>query len=103
MFAHGGLFRTSGVAERFLAAALASPVTVGEAAAEGGPWGMAVLAAYAASGAEADLSRYLREQVFAGAATRTTAPEPDDVAAFADYLRRYEAGLAVERAAIAAL
>ena len=103
MFAHGGLFRTSGVAERFLAAALASPVTVGEAAAEGGPWGMAVLAAYAASGAEAGLSDYLRDQVFAGAATRTTAPEPADVAAFAGYLRRYESGLSVERAAVAAL
>jgi sugar (pentulose or hexulose) kinase len=103
MFAHGGLFRTSGVAERFLAAALASPVAVGEAAAEGGPWGMAVLAAYAASGAEVDLADYLSQQVFAGAATRTTAPDPADVAAFADYLRRYESGLAVERAAVAAL
>lgn len=103
MFAHGGLFRTSGVAERFLAAALASPVTVGEAAAEGGPWGMAVLAAYVASGAEVDLPEYLREQVFARAATRTTAPEPADVAAFADYLRRYESGLSVERAAVAAI
>jgi sugar (pentulose or hexulose) kinase len=103
MFAHGGLFRTSGVAERFLAAALASPVTVGEAAAEGGPWGMAVLAAYVASGTERSLADHLREQVFAGAATRTTAPEPADIAAFADYLRRYESGLAVERAAVAAV
>src|SRR4051795_12638613 len=41
MLAHGGLFRTEGVAERFLAAALAAPVSVGESAAEGGAWGMA--------------------------------------------------------------
>ena len=103
LFAHGGLFRTRGVAEGFLAAALATPVTVGESAAEGGPWGMAVLAAYAASGAEVDLATYLGEQVFAGAATRTTDPEPADVTAFAEYLGRYEAGLAVERAAVTAL
>jgi hypothetical protein len=50
-----------------------------------------------------DLADYLSQQVFAGAATRTTAPDPADVAAFADYLRRYESGLAVERAAVAAV
>src|SRR3569623_1999690 len=47
MFAHGGLFKTEGVAQRFLAAAIDTPVTVGVVAAEGGAWGMAVLAAFA--------------------------------------------------------
>ena len=47
MHAHGGVFRTAGVAQRFLAAALDAPVAVGESAAEGGAWGIAVLAAYA--------------------------------------------------------
>jgi sugar (pentulose or hexulose) kinase len=103
MLAHGGLFRTAGVAERFLAAALDAPVTVGESAAEGGPWGMAVLAAYVASGAESDLSTYLNDRVFAGAAARTVAPDAADVAAFAGYLGRYESGLAVERAAVEAV
>ncbi len=50
MFAHGGVFRTAGVAQRFLAAALATPVSVGEAASEGGAWGIAILASYLASG-----------------------------------------------------
>ena len=36
MLAHGGLFRTEGVAERFLAGALGAPVAVGRSAAEGG-------------------------------------------------------------------
>ena len=46
MFAHGGLFTTKGVAQRFLAAAIDTPVAVGDTAAEGGAWGMAVLAAF---------------------------------------------------------
>ena len=43
---HGGLFKTPVVGQRILAAALNAPVTVMETAGEGGPWGMAVLAAY---------------------------------------------------------
>ncbi|RFA10351.1 ATPase [Subtercola boreus] len=46
LFAHGGMFRTAGVAQRFLAGALDAPVTVTETASEGGAWGIAVLAAY---------------------------------------------------------
>ena len=103
MLAHGGLFRTEGVAERFLAGALGAPVAVGATAAEGGPWGMAVLAAYTASGAEEALSEYLRDRVFADAGFRTVDPDPEDVVAFAAYLDRYAAGLAVERAAVDAL
>jgi sugar (pentulose or hexulose) kinase len=56
MFAHGGMFRTAGVAQRFLAGALDAPVAVGETASEGGAWGMAVLAAYLSHAAESDLS-----------------------------------------------
>jgi sugar (pentulose or hexulose) kinase len=104
MFAHGGLFRTAGVAQRFLAAALDAPVAVTRTASEGGPWGMAVLAAYvraAASGTS--LGDYLRDDVFAGGAVDTAQPDANDVAGFADYLTRYEAGLAIERAAVTAI
>jgi sugar (pentulose or hexulose) kinase len=103
MLAHGGLFRTEGVAERFLAGALAAPVAVGETAAEGGAWGIAVLAAYTATGGGSDLSTYLSEQVFASAEFRTVEPEESDVRAFASYLDRYESGLALERTAITVL
>ena len=48
MFAHGGLFKTKGVAQGFLAAAIDTPVSVGEVAAEGGAWGIATLAAFTA-------------------------------------------------------
>ena len=101
MFAHGGLFRTEGVAQRFLAAAIGAPVAVGETAGEGGAWGMAVLAAYRLAGGGQDLSGYLRERVFADAKLRVVEPDPADVAGFAGYLERYQAGLAAEQAATA--
>ena len=103
MHAHGGMFRTAGVAQRFLAAALDAPVSVGSTASEGGAWGIAVLAAYGAQASGADLARYLDERVFASAQVATVDPDPADVAGFAAYLDRYRAGLAVEAAAVTAL
>lgn len=114
MLAHGGLFRTAGVAQRMLAAALNAPVSVAETASEGGAWGIAVLAAYlrerAASGeagivgsASAALDGYLRSRVFAASEIDAVEPLAADVAGFAAYLERYAAGLAVERAAVSAL
>jgi len=106
MFAHGGMFRTAGVAQRFLAGALDAPVSIAATASEGGAWGIAVLASYVsatAAGSTQNLDSYLRESVFGGAAFETTAPDPQDVAGFASYLERYRAGLAVESAAVDAL
>ncbi len=103
MYAHGGMFRTAGVAQRFLAGALDAPVAVAESAGEGGAWGAAVLAAYAASGAGLDLAAFLTDRVFATAEPVVALPVADDVAGFAAYLDRYRAGLDAERAAVAAL
>ncbi|MFF5624277.1 xylulokinase [Microbacterium sp. NPDC012755] len=103
MFAHGGMFRTAGVAQRFLAGALGAPVAVGDLASEGGAWGIAVLASYLAHADDLALDAYLDESVFATASLRTVAPDPEDVAGFAAYLDRYRAGLAIESAAITAL
>lgn len=103
MFAHGGMFRTAGVAQRFLAGALGAPVAVGERAAEGGAWGIAVLASYLAHAESSDLGTYLDEQVFATASISTVDPDPGDVAGFATYLERYHAGLAIESAAVDSL
>ncbi|WP_104081119.1 xylulokinase [Cryobacterium sp. Y11] len=102
MFAHGGMFRTAGVAQRFLAGALDAPVSVAETASEGGPWGMAVLAAYLRH-SDMSLDAYLTDHVFAGAGFDTAAPDAADVAGFATYLDRYRSGLAIERAAVESL
>jgi sugar (pentulose or hexulose) kinase len=102
MQAHGGLFRTAGVAQRFLAGALDAPVSTSRTAGEGGAWGMAVLAAYAASGGASDLDSYLADRVFASTELATADPDPVDVAGFAAYLDHYRDGLAVVRAAVTA-
>lgn len=96
-FAHGGIFRTRGAAERFLAAALDAPVRVGVQASEGGSWGIAVLAAYAATNDPSDLRKYLRDIAFAETDASETVPDAEDVAGFASYLDRYRRGLAMIR------
>lgn len=48
LIAQGGLFKTPVVAQQVLADALNTPISVMSNAGEGGPWGMAVLALYAA-------------------------------------------------------
>ncbi|MGY1749597.1 xylulokinase [Modestobacter sp. SYSU DS0511] len=101
MFAHGGMFKTAGVAQRFLAAAIDTPVAVGDVAAEGGAWGIAVLAAFATGRApEQSLPDYLDTAVFAGTSLVTAEPDPADVAGFDAFMQRYVAGLPVERAAV---
>ncbi|KHK98782.1 ATPase [Microbacterium mangrovi] len=102
LFAHGGMFRTAGVAQQLLAAALDAPVAVGETASEGGAWGIAVLADYLAH-TDLDLGAYLDARVFADASPTVVGPDPVDVAGFAAYLERYRRGLAVESAAVSAL
>ncbi len=102
LFAHGGLFKTKGVAQRYLADAVNAPVSVGDIAGEGGAWGIAILAAYARDRAEGQsLADYLNTSVFAGAGLQTVQPDPADVAGFDTYVARFSAGLPIEQAAVA--
>ena len=100
MFAHGGLFKTKGVAQRYLAAAIDTPVSVGAVAAEGGAWGIAVLASYAVyEGARPRLDAFLDGEVFAATTVDTIEPIPADVAGFEAYVQRFIAGRPAEVAA----
>lgn len=101
---HGGFFKTEGVGQRVMAAAVGVPVSVMATAGEGGAWGIALLAAYRVHRApDESLEAYLADHVFADANVSTIAPDPVDVAGFATFMRRYRRGLAIERAAIDAL
>jgi sugar (pentulose or hexulose) kinase len=101
MFAHGGLFKTKGVGQQFLAAAIDTPVSVGNVAAEGGAWGIAVLAAFLPHRAAGqNLADFLTDQVFAGSDLETVQPNPEDVAGFETFVQRFVAALPVEKAAI---
>lgn len=97
---HGGYFKTKGVGQKLLAAAMNTPVSVMETAGEGGAWGMAILAQYMALGAGQTLEDYLDSRVFADMKAVTEAPDKKDVEGFNAYIDRYRRMLAVEKAAV---
>lgn len=100
---HGGLFKTPGVGQRILAAALNSPISVMETAGEGGAWGIALLAAYLVNNdRKQSLAGWLNDKVFLGDAGTEIAPTPEDVEGFNTYIENYKRGLAIEQAAIKA-
>lgn len=103
LMGHGGLFKTPGVAQRYLAAATETPVTVMTTAGEGGAWGVALLAAYRSAvinGCTQNLEQYLATQVFAGMPGETLSPEPCDVEGFKKFMEGYQVALLAERAVV---
>ena len=98
---HGGLFRTKGVGQRILAAAINSPISVMETAGEGGAWGIALLGSYLVNNEKKQsLADFLDESVFVGDAGIEVSPTPEDVAGFNTYIENYKAGLPIEEAAV---
>ena len=97
---HGGLFKTRGVGQRLLAAALNTPVSVmEESAAEGGAWGIALLAAFMLCESKS-LEKFLSEKVFARVAKTRVEPDKKDVESFRKFMERYTPGLNIERVAV---
>ena len=100
MLFRSGYFKTAGVGQQFLADALNVPISTMETAGEGGPWGMALLAAYMGKKAPGQsLEDYLADRVFKTAKRITVSPDPAGVAGFQKYMERYKACLAAEKAA----
>ena len=98
---HGGIFKTKGVAQSYLAAATNTPISVMTTAGEGGAWGIALLASYMIQKADGEgLAEYLEEKVFAGQEAYVMDPDPADVEGFEKFMEVYTAGLAIERAAV---
>ena len=97
---HGGFFKTKGVGQSVLAAALNAPITVMATAGEGGAWGMAVLANYCIRQDKSmKLQQYLDEKVFAGQEKETLEPDPKMVAGFDAYIAEYKKVLEAEAVA----
>ena len=98
---HGGLFKTKGVGQRILAAAINSPISVMETAGEGGAWGIALLGSYLVNNEKKQsLADFLDEKVFVGDAGIEVSPSAEDVAGFNTYIENYKAGLPIEEAAV---
>jgi sugar (pentulose or hexulose) kinase len=101
LLGHGGFFKTKDVGQRIMAAAINIPVSVMETAGEGGAWGCALLASYMLQKVGNEpLESYLSSKVFAGEKGATIAPDQRDVDGFVAFMKRYEKGLAIERAAV---
>ncbi|WP_288056992.1 xylulokinase [Xylanibacter rodentium] len=98
---HGGLFKTRGVGQRILAAAINSPISVMETAGEGGAWGIALLGSYLVNNENnLSLADYLDQTIFAGNTGVEIAPTDEDVAGFNAYIENYKACLPIEEAAV---
>ena len=104
LLGHGGYFKTPVAGQTILAASLNTPISVMETAGEGGPWGMALLAAYRANRQENQtLESYLSDQVFAHAKSVSISPDAADAAGLEAYTQRFSACLDAQKAAIAKL
>jgi sugar (pentulose or hexulose) kinase len=100
LLGHGGFFKTPGVGQQILADALNVPITTMSTAGEGGPWGMALLAAYMVrKEAGETLEDYLTNKVFTSAESSTLYPTIEGVAGFESYMKRYKACLKAQMAA----
>lgn len=100
LYGHGGFFKTPEVGQRMLSAAVGAPVSVMETAGEGGPYGMALLAAYMLWKDEGEtLPDYLDSRVFADAKAVTRMADDKDVAGFNMFLARYKKALPMEKCA----
>lgn len=96
MCGHGGFFKTPEVGQRAMSAAVNAPVTVMENAGEGGAWGIALLAAYLHR--KESLSEYL-SLIFQDNQKVMLSAAEGDKKDFAAYLKKYKAGLEIERKA----
>ena len=96
---HGGFFKQAYAGQRIMSSALNAAVNVMETAGEGGPWGMAVLAAYMMHKKDESLADYLSDKVFADAKVSSVEPEKEDVEGFNRFLEHYQQSLTVEKAA----
>lgn len=100
MIAQGGLFKTPLIGQQVLADALELPITIMDTAGEGGPWGMAVLAAFAMRHtAGKSLADFLDGEVFQSPKVSTLMPNPRGVEGCRRFIQKYKDGLPVETAA----
>ncbi|MDR2741017.1 MAG: FGGY-family carbohydrate kinase [Treponema sp.] len=100
LLGHGGFFKTEGVGQRFMAAALGVPVGVMASAGEGGAWGIALLAAYMLEKEGMTLEEFLAQKVFILNSGTWASPEAKDAQGFEAFMKRYTEGLAIEKAAV---
>ena len=97
ILAHGGFYKTNFVGQNATSAILGVPVTVMEHAAEGGAWGMAVLALYAIL-KKGSLPEFLQD-IFKDAKQTVVVASEEEKAKCKRFMDAYYKGLPVEKLA----
>lgn len=101
ILAHGGIFKTQGVAQGILSAALNVPIAVMQTASEGGAWGMALLANYLHYAKQGlSLEQYLDQIVFKHQSIQVVEPQPEIHQGYQTFIRHYQRGLGIVQAAV---
>ena len=100
---HGEIFKTKGVAQEILAAALGVPVAIMETAGEGGAWGIALLAAYLEECEKGkSLEDYLDGTVFKRYSSYVIQPQERISKGYEQFIKRYRNYMKSESEAVAA-
>lgn len=99
IYGHGGFFKTPEVGQKLLSAAVGVPVSVMETAGEGGPYGMALLAAYRLNNKGKNLADFLDDEVFANVNSVTLQADDSERIGFDEFLERYKKALPLEKLA----
>lgn len=101
MMGHGGLFKTKGVVQRYLSAAINAPVKVLDNAGEGGAWGIALLALFTKYVSEyKDLGEFLSKRIFVNDSGSEIMAGKEDVEGFKIFTQRYLKALDIERLSV---
>ena len=100
MMGHGGLFKTKGVGQRYLSAAINAPVEVLDTASEGGAWGIALLALYLIYADKYKLDEFLSEKIFDKNAGSEIMADEKDVEGFKTFTQRYLNAVDIERLSV---
>ena len=100
MMGHGGLFKTKGVGQRYLSAAINAPVEVLDTASEGGAWGIALLALYVSKSNEYSLDEFLSLKIFDKNTGSEIMADEKDVKGFKIFTQRYLNAVDIERLSV---
>ncbi|MBR2339294.1 MAG: ATPase [Clostridia bacterium] len=92
---HGGFFKTPKVGQSAMSAAIGAPVTVMQNAAEGGAWGVAVLALFTYLGGQS-LECFLN-RIFGEVQKTTLSASDSENKSFNEFMIKYKKALGVER------
>ncbi len=100
LYGHGGFFKTPDIGQIMMSCATGGDVAISENAAEGGAWGIALLAAFMANAQYDKLDVFLEREIFVDSNEKVLRASDSQMQDFAAFMKVYKACLPIERAAV---